>query len=107
MRIQMDQQTDHEIAERLCELKILERTAIGYQFGCPHSAGIQKHESLFELRNSEPQGLIAADFIRSMLDHDDLYTRVLFDVVMAEAAGVFEERQLPEFAQTMARKWRN
>lgn len=107
IRDEADQLSDHEIAERLCDLKILERTAIGYQFGCPHTAGIQMHESLFELRNSEPQGLVAADFIRSMLDHDDLYTRVLFDVVMAEAAGVFEERQLPKFAQAMARKWRN
>jgi hypothetical protein len=107
IRSELDQMTDHEIADRLCDLKILERTAIGHQFGCPHSAGIQKHESLFELRNSEPQGLIEADFIRSMLDHDDLYTRILFDVVMAEAAGLVEERQLPEFAKTIARKWRN
>lgn len=107
IRAIMDQLSDHEIAERLRELTILEKTSIGYQFGCPHSPRIPKNESLFQLRNSEPQGLTADDFIRAMLTHDDLYTRVLFDVVMAEAAGVFEERQLPEFAQAMARKWRN
>jgi hypothetical protein len=107
IRDELNQLSAREIAERLHVLKILEKTPMGYRFGCPHSESIPKNESLFQLRNGDPVGLTETDFIRAMLDHDDLYTRVLFDVVMAEAAGELEERELPKFARYIASKWRN
>ena len=102
-----EQLTDEQIADRLCELTIMEKTPGGYRFGKVQSGDLPLHDLLFQYRSSKPRPLSRENFVAAMMQHDDLYTRVLVDVVMAEAAGKLAEHQLPAFAQQMARKWRN
>jgi len=102
-----EQITDEQIASRLCELKIMEHTPGGYRFGKVHSGELPLHDLLFQYRSSNPRPLSRETFIDAMMQHDDLYTRVLFDVVMEEAKGNLAEHQLPDFAQQVARKWKN
>jgi hypothetical protein len=102
-----EQLTDEQIVNRLCELRIMEQTPGGYRFGKVHSGDLPLHDLLFQYRSSKPRPLSRENFIAGMMQHDDLYTRVLVDVVLAEAAGKLAEHHLPAFAQQMARKWRN
>jgi hypothetical protein len=103
----IDSLTEKQISDALVALGVLQATGSGFQFGRRHESTMPRQEFLFEEHRDKPVGLPRETFLEAMYLHDDLYTRVLVDVVLAEAAGQISTSRLPEFAGQLARKLRD
>lgn len=101
LRAQMDRASALSIAKNMERIGILERKpeANEFRFLHPYRPGLPPRSELFSIETHLVHGFPEETFVRMLTNNDELYTRLLEDVVSAEASGIIPYRRLTEFAQ--------
>lgn len=104
----MDRASAASIARRLARRGILEHNAASgqYRFGTSYQPFMPRRPELFETETRLRAGFSRSHFIRKMLSCDELYTRMIEDLIAAEARGQLPFRRLTKFAQSLVNQRR-
>ena len=97
----LDSASSEKIADRMVSLGIIERKTKGncFRFAVPYSSIRPLREELYRVVTKTRSGLTKSRFIQKLLTVDELYTRVLEDVISGEAMGKIPYRRLTAFAK--------
>lgn len=97
----LDSASGEQIAKEMVAMGILEKHSKSRMFriSCPNKAGTIRREELYKFRTTTRAGLSRKVFVEKLLHVDELYTRVLEDIISAEAQGRIPYRKLTEFAK--------
>ena len=98
---QLDSASSVQIAQEMVSLGILERISKSQRFriSTMYRSGSSRRNELYLFRKTTRAGLARKVFIDKLLRVDELYTRVLEDIISAEAQGRIPYRNLTEFAK--------
>lgn len=95
----LDSASSATIAAKMVALGILERKSNRFRFSVPYSASRSLRTELYRIASATRSGISKARFIQKLCTVDELYTRVLEDVISGEAMGNIPYRRLTAFAK--------
>lgn len=97
----LDSASSARIAAKMVSLGILERRSKSnrFRFAVPYSASRPLRPELYRIASATRSGISKTRFIQKLCSIDELYTRVLEDVISGEAMGRIPYRRLTPFAK--------
>ena len=104
----LDSASSASIAGKMVSLGILERKSRSnrFRFAVPYSASRPLRSELYRITSATRSGIPKTRFIQKLRTVDELYTRILEDVISGEAMGNIPYRRLTAFAREQVDKRR-
>lgn len=96
---QMDQASALTIAKQMVTIGILveDKPTERFRFALPYQPSMTPHPAIFRIEQRMRVGLQREEFIRKLITVDELYTRLVEDLITAEAMGQVPYRRLTPF----------